>query len=251
MIDHILLPKLSGAETTELARMLLARKLMPEDRRGTLSPMVNAPLAQCVLLQDRIRLTLAGWLPRLKEQFLHEIADTGADPSLSRYLDRLNDDAARTNLIGQYFLPFQTRSKIDIFSAQNIADAFTADVGLTPDRLDMGPLYPAGPENGSIILPRPFIDSIFDQILIGRHSHLHLETRRRGETDKAASDAAIHAFLENLAKTDTSAGAPRPFHARELRYEDFAQSHAYTQMMELGFSRDEMMAAIAPWDLVD
>ena len=44
MIDLISLPELGEAEITELARMLLARKLMPEDKRGTLSPMVNAPL---------------------------------------------------------------------------------------------------------------------------------------------------------------------------------------------------------------
>ena len=86
MIDLISLPELGEAEITELARMLLARKLMPEDKRGTLSPMVNAPLAQCVILRPEISLSLADWLPRLKKQFLKEMSDVNADPSLSRHL---------------------------------------------------------------------------------------------------------------------------------------------------------------------
>lgn len=42
-----------------------------------------------------------------------------------------------------------------------------------------------------------------------------------------------------------------PFRARKPSQRDFAQSFAYTQMMELGFSRDDMMGVLAPWDLVD
>lgn len=117
MIDLISLPELGEAEITELARMLLARKLMPEDKRGTLSPMVNAPLAQCVILRPEISLSLADWLPRLKKQFLKEMSDVNADPSLSRHLRDLDDNAAQRNLIGQYFLPFQADREIDILGA--------------------------------------------------------------------------------------------------------------------------------------
>ena len=251
MTEQVLLRKLGDAETTELGRMLLARKLMPEDRRGTLSPMVNAPLAQCAILQDQLPLSLADSFPRLKDQFAREMSDTGSDPSLSRHLSTLEDDAARRNLIRQYFLPFPSVEEIDTSSAIAIIEAFSPTAGFVPPAPDMGPLYSATPENGSIALPQPFVSSIYDQILLGRHSHLHLETRRSGKTNEVASDAAIHALMEVVAASHSGASQPQPFHTPELRSEDFAKSFAYTQMMELGFSRDEIMAVIAPWKLVD
>ncbi|MFQ6549659.1 hypothetical protein AADZ90_017035 [Aestuariibius sp. 2305UL40-4] len=251
MTDQVLLPELGGAELIELARMLLARKLMPEDRRGTLSPMVNAPLAQCAILHEQLPLSLAEWLPRLKDQFIQEMSDTRADPSLSQHLSALEDYAARTNLIRQYFLPFSTAQGIDTSSALSMAEAFSETARFAPPVPDMGPLYSTTPQGGSIALPRPFASSIFDQILIGRNSHIHLETRRRGETNEAASDAVIRALMKVVAEASTSPSEPQPFHTPKLRSEDFAKSFAYTQMMELGFSREEMMAALAPWELVD
>lgn len=232
--------------------MLLARKLMPEDRRGTLSPMVNAPLAQAVVLQPDIPVLLAGWLPRLRQQFSDEMADRDADPSLAAHLDGMADDGERHRLISQYFLPFQAHQGIGTgaITAEAIAAAFDDSPAIPTLVPDMGPLYPSLPQDGAIRLPLPFLGTIFDQVLIGRHSHLYLETRRQGGTDAAASDAVIHLFMDLLAATDEALTRP-PFRSRKLGHRDFARSFAYTQMMELGFSRDEMMAALAPWDLVD
>lgn len=252
MIDHLLMPELGRAEVTELARMLLARKLMPDDRIALLSPMVNAPLAQSVMLLREVPVALGDWLPRLKDRFLREMAETRADPSLSRYLAEMKDDTARENLIGQFFLPFQPAQGINWSSAGSIAEAFVEHVTThAPVRQDMGPLYPTTPDDGRIVLPSPFVGSIFDQILIGRHSQLHLEARRLGKTNEAASDAVIRAMMETLAASEVEAAKPRPFHTLSLRRQDLAQSFAYAQMMELGFSRDEMMSALAPWNLVD
>lgn len=251
MIDLISVPELGRAEVTELARMLLARKLMPEDRRGTLSPMVNSPLAQCVILQPEISLSLADWLPRLKEQFLKEMSDIHADPSLGRHLNGLNDIMAQRNLIGQYFLPFQADEEIDMSSALSMGAAFDGRALSFSVSLDMGPLYTTIPKSGSIELPRPFIGSIFDQILVGRHSHIHLEMRRCGQTNEAASDNVILALIDVMATLKDNTLTDASFHTRELRIQDFAQSFAYTQMMDLGFSRDEMARVLAPWNLID
>lgn len=248
MIDTVLLPKLEHPQVLELARMLLARKLMPEDRRGTLSPMVNAPLGQCVLLHPDVPKVLVAWLKRLQDQFANELGDTDADPSLRRHLESMGDHEARMNLTRQYFLPFQPIYGSEIHPLDVIAHAFGTEVNIATRSPDMGPLYPVAPQDGSIVLPKPFARSIFDQILIGRHSHLHLEAHRLGKIDAAASDAVIHVLMDTLAAFD---GSRPPFHSRELRQQDFAQSFAYTQMMELGFSRDEMMAALSPWELID
>lgn len=251
MIDFISLPALGEAEITELARMLLARKLMPEDKIGTLSPQVNAPLAQCIILRPEIPLSLADWLPRLKKQFLKEMSDIHADPSLGWHLGDLDDNAAQRNRIGQYFLPFQADREIDISSASAMVAAFDGKAVSSSFAFEMGPLFPTVPENGLIKLPKLLMGSIFDQTLIGRHSHLHLEMRRRGQTNELASDNVILALIDVMAASKDDTLTDAPFRRRELRTQDFAQSFAYTQMMELGFSRDEMIAAITPWDLVD
>ncbi len=251
MIDLISLPELGEAEITELARMLLARKLMPEDKRGTLSPMVNAPLAQCVILRPEISLSLADWLPRLKKQFLKEMSDVNADPSLSRHLRDLDDNAAQRNLIGQYFLPFQADREIDISSAPAMVAAFDGKALSSSFAFEMGPLYPTTPKNGLIELPRPFMGPIFDQVLIGRHSHIHLEMRRRGQTNELASDNVILAMIDVMAASKDDTLTDAPFRKRELRTQDFVQSFAYTQMMELGFSRDELIKVLTPWNLID
>lgn len=251
MIDLIHLAQLGVAETSELARMLLARKLMPQDRKATLSPMVNAILAQCVLLHAPIPVALAAWLPRLKDQFLQEMSDADADPSLSRFLEGLENEAARENIIRQYFLPFPADQDFETSSPQSIAETFGATGNFPHSTFDMGPLYPTTPVDGLIVLPRPFASSIFDQILIGRHSHIHLELLRSGGTNKAASDAVIHAFIDALKASSDSRLEFQPFHSHQLRHSDFSQSFAYTQMMELGFSREEMVAALSPWTLVN
>ena len=251
MIDVVLLPKLEHPQVLELARMLLARKLMPEDRRGTLSPMVNAPLAQCVVLHPDIPRTLVAWLKRLQDQFANELADIKADPSLRRHLESMGDHEARMNLIRQYFVPFQPLHGSEIQPLDVIAHAFGVEARIATPSLDIGPLYPVRPQDGSIVLPKPFARSIFDQILIGRHSHVHLEAHRLGNTNTAASDAVIHALIDAFAASDGSNSSRSPFHSRQLRQQDLAQSFAYTQMMELGFSRDEMMAALSPWELID
>lgn len=95
MIALVSLPDLGDAGTVELSRMLLARKRMPEDGRGTLSPMVNAPLAQSVILEPAIPMHLAAWLPRLKQRFVDDIADIQTDPSLGRHISEMQDDEAR------------------------------------------------------------------------------------------------------------------------------------------------------------
>lgn len=251
MINHVLLPKLDGPQMTELARMLLARKLMVEDRRAILSPQVNAPLLQCAILHAQVSLSLADWFARIKDRFVDEMADRNADPSLSRFLDSLADDAARKNMVCQIFLPFPPTRNIDDFSAEGIADAFQGAVEYSGQQLDMGPLFPTEPENGSIVLPQPFFSSVFNQILTGRHSHLHLEARRTGATNETASDAVVHALMETMAASRESGIEILPFHTPDLRNQDFVQSFAYTQMMELGFSYDEMMAALSPWRLID
>ncbi|MFT6605789.1 MAG: hypothetical protein ACJA2X_000965 [Halocynthiibacter sp.] len=251
MIDLIHLPKFGAAETIELSRMLLARKLMPQDRRGTLSPMVNAILAQCVLLHAPIPVALAAWLPRLKDQFIQELSDADADPSLSRFLEGLENDAARESTIRQYFLPYPAVQDFEASSPQSIVETFSATVNFPYFTFDMGPLYPTMPADGLIVLPRPFANSIFDQILIGRHSHIHLELLRSGGTNKAASDAVIHTFIDALKASSGSGLELQPFHSHQLRHSDFAQSFAYTQMMELGMSHEEMVAALSPWTLVN
>lgn len=251
MIDVVRLPKLEHFQLIELARMLLARKLMPEDRRGTLSPMVNAPLAQCVVLHPDIPRALEAWLPRLQDQFAKELADAEADPSLKRHLESMGDYDARMSLIHQYFVPFQPVDGGELQSLDVIAHAFGAEANIATPSLDMGPLYHVIPRDGSIVLPKPFAGSIFDQILIGRHSHIHLEAHRLGHTNRAASDAVIHALIDALAASVGSNSSLPPFHSRQLRQHDLAQSFAYTQMMELGFSRDEMMAALSPWELIN
>ncbi len=250
MIAITSLPELTHGETIELARMLLARKLMPEDRRGTVSPVVNAPLAQAVILQPDIPARLADWLPRLKQRFSDKLADTRADPSLDRHLREMQDQDARRNLITQYFLPFPMNSDFGTIAPESIADALRHQATAPAVIVDLGPLYPAIPQNGKIRLPLPFLGVVFDQILIGRHSHLHLETRRTDGTDAASSDAAIHKLMDAMAAHDATLARP-PFHARQLSQRDFAQSFAYTQMMELGFSRQDMLEALAPWRLVD
>lgn len=106
MIPLTSLPALDDAAIVELARMLLARKLVTEDRRGTLSPMVNAPLAQCQVLVSSTSEQLHTWLSRLTERFETEIADPTADPSLSQHLAHMPDPTKRHTLILQYFLPF-------------------------------------------------------------------------------------------------------------------------------------------------
>lgn len=250
MTKLIALSELNKAEIVELSRMLLARKLMPEDRLGTLSPMVNAPLAQCVALVGDIPSLLAEWFPRLMEQFLNEMSDTDADPSLSDHLINLGNDADRRNLIRQYFLPFQAAEGFDVSSAQSIARAFGEVVAPPITSPDMGPLYPTRPEGAAIVLPLPFASSIFDQILIGRHSYIHLEALRRGLTMGQSSDAVVHALIDALRVLNEGAANVPPFHSRQLRYEEFAKSFAYTQMMELGFSREEMLAALSAWELI-
>lgn len=249
--DNLLLPRLSAAELAELARMLLARKLMDDDRRGTLSPMINALLAQSIVLNDRIPVLLGNWLPLLKDQFRQDMADTDADPSLGRFLGGLPSDAARRNMIGQYFLPFVAKFGIDLSSVHATAGSITAEIAATPLRLDMGPIFPIMPEAGSIVLPRPFIVIIFDQILSGRHSPLHLQARRRMETDQIASDAVIRACMDTLAASSSGPVPPPPFQTKRLRRDDFLQSPAHFEMQRLGFSQDEVTAALAPWDLVD
>ena len=251
MIEFISLPALGEAEITELARMLLARKLMPEDKIGTLSPQVNAPLAQCVILRPEISLSLADWLPRLKKQFLKEMSDIHADPSLGRHLRDLDGYAAQRNRIGQYFLPFQTDREIDMSSAPAMVAAFEGKAVSSSFAFEMGPLFPTVPQNGLIKLPKLLTGSIFDQVLIGRHSHLHLEMRRRGQTNELASDNVILALIDVMAASKDDTLTDVPFRRRELRTQDFAQSFAYTQMMELGFSRDEMMKVLTPWNLMD
>ncbi|WP_148292695.1 hypothetical protein [Paracoccus aminophilus] len=178
------------------------------------------------------------------------MADASANPSLRGHLYGMQDEGARQNLIYQYFLPFQAHKKPDTSSADTISAAFDAQAAAATMTLDLGPLYPATPENGAIRLPVPFLGMIFDQILVGRHSHLYLETRRRGKTNAAASDAVIHVWMDVMAATDAALTQP-PFRARRLKQRDFAQSFAYTQMMELGFSRDDMIEALTPWELVD
>lgn len=249
MITFVSLSDLDPAETIELARMLLARKLMPDDGRGTLSPMVNAPLAQSVILQPDIPTRLSDWLPRLKHRFSDEMGDTQADPSLSRHLHDMQDYHARWDLICQYFLPFHAKQNVDTTSTDTIAAAFDDQAAVPANALDLGMLYPATPENGAIKLPLPFLGLIFDQIIRGRHSHLYLETRKSGGTDAAASDAVILMMMDVMAANDASLTLA-PFRSRKLSHRDFAQSFAYTQMMELGFSRDDMMEALTPWDLV-
>ena len=251
MIAPITLPALSKAETTELARMLLARKLMPEDRRGTLSPMLNAPLAQCVALVGDIPSALKNWLPRLSQQFIDEMSDASADPSLSHHLSNLESDEARRSLVRQYFLPFQAEQEFDVSSAQGIAQSFSGVGHLSNALVEMGPLYPARPDGSSIVLPRPFASSIFDQLLIGRHSHIHLEEMRSGGTEMQSSDVVIRRFIDVVGAQSADAPSRPPFHSRQLKHSEFAQSFAYTQMMELGFSREEMMAALSAWELVE
>ncbi|MBL3597635.1 hypothetical protein JMM63_19110 [Rhodovulum sulfidophilum] len=242
MIPLTSLPALDDAAIVELARMFLARKLMAEDRRGTLSPMVNAPLAQCQVLASSTAEQLHDWLPRLIERFESEMADRSADPSLSRHLAQMPDPTARHNLILQYFLPFALPAKIYQHYAEHLIGAAA---GLRPDT---GPLYPTVPSGGKIVLPRPFLSSIYDQLLTGRHSLLHLEARRSGQTDTAASDRAITAFLQSLSGEGVSSTGTL-FHQRTLPMAAFAASQAYAHMMELGFSRAELEAALSPWIL--
>ncbi len=242
MIPLTSLPALDDAAIVELARMFLARKLVPDDRRGTLSPMVNAPLAQCQMLASSTSEQLRDWLPRLVERFEGEMADNLADPSLSRHLAQMPDLTARYNLILQYFLPFALPAKIYQHHAEHLIGT-AAGV-----RADTGPLYPTTPSEGKIVLPQPFLSGIYDQLLIGRHSLLHLEARRSGQTDTAASDRAITAFLQSLAGEGVSSTGTL-FHQRALPMETFAASQAYAHMMELGFSRAEMEVALSPWTL--
>lgn len=241
---------LNDAECIELARMLLARKLMPEDTIGILSPMVNSPLAQGCALHMPIPAALAAWLPLLRDQFFREISDTSSDPNLGQHLRKLEDDDARRDILRQYFLPFQASPNFALTPPTEIADAFGAGASGHPPNLNFNPLYPALPKDGKVGLPQPFVTSIFDQMLIGRHSHVHLEARRDGKTNRGASDAVIHAFLDLLGEVGP-AETLQPFHRRELHEADFAQSFAYTQMMELGFSREEMMDVLSPWTLIE
>lgn len=251
MIAFVSLTLPGAAEIIELARMLLARKLVPGDRRATLSPMVNAPLAQCLVLNPGTAAALADWAPRLGALYLQEMADRDADPSLPAFLDALPDGAARENLIRQFFLPFQPRLPLDTGTPAATAAGFAPETALALPMPDMGPLYPVMPENGALVLPAPFAATIFDQILMGRHSRLHLETRRRGQTDAAASDRVIRASLDMLAKLAAPGQVMPPFHGPVLRMQDLSKSRAYVEMMSLGFSRDEMRDALAPWTLAD
>lgn len=251
MIAPVTLPLPDAAVATELARMLLARKLVAGDRRGTLSPMVNAPLAQCLVLAPGTAAALADWAPRLGALHLHEMADRDADPSLPAFLDTLPDAAARENLIRQFFLPFQPHLPLDLGTPAATVAGFSTGAGLALPMPDMGPLYPTMPQNRALVLPQPFAVAIFDQILTGRHSRLHLAARRRGDTDAAVSDRAIRARLDLLAAQPARGPVVPPFHDRTLRLQDVSRSAAYVEMMPLGFSRDEMRAALAPWTLAD
>lgn len=250
MISFASLPPINRYESIELSRMLLARKLMPEDRRGALSPMVNSPLMQSVILGNDVSVTLAGWLPLLKQIFRDDMEDYDSDPSLSRHLNELQNEEERTRVIYQYFLPFFPKYGINTTSIDTIVASFDNQVDTSSVAMDFGPLYPATPNGNSIRLPLPFLGMIYDQILIGRHSHLHLETRRQGDTNAHASDSLISYFMDLMANTDPKL-ALAPFRSRNLSQRDFYKSFAYTQMMELGFSEQEIRDSMTPWNLTE
>lgn len=89
---------------------------------------------------------------------------------------------------------------------------------------------------------------LLQSVIVGRFSKGYLELRK-GET--ARSDGLMTALLDCAADMPML-GTPRPpFFAPELSQADFAQSPAYRNMVELGLSPDDMLAAIKPYQLAE
>ena len=238
------------AGTTELIRMISARKGCADARSASLSTFLNPFLVLCLRAAPDGALAAAPFAGDIRARYADGMGASG-DGALPAYLARQPDDAARHAILRAWFLPLSPIGPVPPAPPAATAEAFDA---VRPGSLGDVPgsaVFEWHAEARAMSVPEAFAPLILAQILVGRHSLRHLELRRAGGTDAVASDAALGGLIDLVAGLDPARRMDGPFLSRGLRRGDFAGSTAYAHMMELGFDRDEMVSALGPWTLVD
>lgn len=238
------------AELSELVRMLAARKAAPAEdgETASMSLFLNAFLLACLGMHPDAVRAAAPFAAGIRRGFLREVRPDWGDGAMARYLAARPSDAARLEELRLLFLPLQAPGTVSLSSPEGIARSFEAAPHPPLPASPFAHVHPPAPRERTVAVARPFVPLIYGQVLAGRHGTAHLELRRTGGTDAAASDRALACLREAAREAQ---GGDGPFLAPTLRWSDFAASPAYANMMALGFSREEMLDALAPWELVD
>ncbi|SFI44160.1 hypothetical protein [Jannaschia pohangensis] len=146
--------------------------------------------------------------------------------------------------MSDFFLPLLAETEIPLHPYAGTPTAF----GPTPSPEATAPL------DRPISFVRAFAPIQWSLLLAGRFAMRSLDDRRRGDTDKSASDAVVILFRDfvlTLAQ-DAAHGTPAPpFWEPELRRSDLVTSNAYGNMKALEFSEGDMRDALAPWKIID
>jgi len=125
---------LSSAELTELAHMLVCFKLIPEERRGFESPLINDLLEQAIARDPSIPAAMEPYVRPLRDAFTQQMGEPGPGNRRS-FLASLPDDAARRATTADFFLPLWPRAEIPLDPYTETAAAFGPIPAPEPTRL--------------------------------------------------------------------------------------------------------------------